>query len=97
MFCSLPTAILWGLGLSLIGGIIGWLLRNSRITELQGLYDGQRQKTVQLQGDYDSSVSSLGLLQGRYNDMEADFTNWKSRYQTLEGQHQDLDLSLIHI
>ena len=89
--CSLPMALLWGLGAALIGGFIGWLLRRNRISELEGLYEGQQQKTVQIQGDYDSSVSSLGLLQGRYNDMETDFSNWKSRYQTLDGQHQDLD------
>ena len=68
-FCSFWPWLI-ALGAALLGGIIGWLLRRNKITELENTIQGKDRSYLQLKGDYDNTMGEYNGLMGRYGDLE---------------------------
>ncbi len=84
---------------ALLGFLLAWFLRNSKITELLGNADRDRNRYLKLEGDYNTSIAhgkkmetERGRLLGERDRLNDDVINLKSsisRYDTQIAQLED--------
>ena len=99
---NLCTLLPWiiGLGSALLGGLIGWYLKNSKASDedilehptylgLNEQYQTSLSGHRTLQSSYSSLRADYDQHQSKYAAKEAELTDWSSRYGSLEAKHAD--------
>ena len=81
-FCALLPWLI-GIGAAILGGLIGWFLRRSRITELTTSLESRNRDYTTLRGEFDTNVTSYNSLQGQYNELDGELKSWRTKYNSL--------------
>ena len=89
MLCSFPFLLLCGAIAGLLGGIVGWLLRNGLISDLRMKLKQKEQDWLKLNGQYSALNQNHDVLQNQHNTLRGD-------YKGLEGQFDEYKTAAEH-
>jgi chromosome segregation ATPase len=90
-FCNL-LPLLIGLGSALLGGWIGWLMRNGKIKELLGIVSNHEDSYGKLKSDHDANLKRHSLLQTDFDGLNDKHSEHLVKHNSLVSAHDQVNI-----